>query len=123
MILFDTTILIAHLRGDARATAALSTQPRSERLASVLSRTEVEGGMRSGERRDVSALFGTLTLVPVSDAIARRAGEHLRSFRRSHLGIDLVDYIIGATAELHSADLATLNVKHFPMFEGLRPAY
>ncbi len=123
MILFDTTILIAHLRGDARATAALSTQPRSERLASVLSRTEVEGGMRSGERRDVSALFGTLTLVPVSDAIARRAGEHLRSFRRSHVGIDLVDYIIGATAELHSADLATLNVKHFPMFEGLRPAY
>ena len=123
MILFDTTILIAHLRGDGRATAALSTQPRSERLASVLSRTEVEGGMRSGERRDVSALFGTLTLVPVSDAIARRAGEHLRSFRRSHVGIDLVDYIIGATAELHSADLATLNVKHFPMFEGLRPAY
>lgn len=123
MILFDTTILIAHLRGDARATAALSTQPRSERLASVLSRTEVEGGIRSGERRDVSALFGTLTLVPVSDAIARRAGEHLRSFRRSHVGIDLVDYIIGATAELHSADLATLNVKHFPMFEGLRPAY
>ena len=123
MILFDTTILIAHLRGDARATAALSTQPRSERLASVLSRTEVEGGIRGGERRDVSALFGTLTLVPVSDAIARRAGEHLRSFRRSHVGIDLVDYIIGATAELHSADLATLNVKHFPMFEGLRPAY
>lgn len=122
-MLFDTTILIAHLRGDARATAALSTQPRSERLASVLSRTEVEGGMRSGERRDVSALFGTLTLVPVSDAIARRAGEHLRSFRRSHVGIDLVDYIIGATAELHSADLATLDVKHFPMFEGLRPAY
>lgn len=122
-MLFDTTILIAHLRGDARATAALSTQPRSERLASVLSRTEVEGGIRSGERRDVSALFGTLTLVPVSDAIARRAGEHLRSFRRSHVGIDLVDYIIGATAELHSADLATLDVKHFPMFEGLRPAY
>ncbi len=78
--------------------------------------------MRSGERRDVSALFGRLTLVPVSDAIARRAGEHLRSFRRSHVGIDLVDYIIGATAELHSANLATLNVKHFPMFEGLRPA-
>lgn len=79
--------------------------------------------MRSGERRDVSALFGTLTLIPVSDAIARRAGEHLRRFRRSHSGIDLVDYLIGATAELHSADLATLNIKHFPMFKGLRPPY
>lgn len=123
MTLFDTTILIAHLRGDLRATAALVARPRSERLASVLSRTEIEGGIRSGERRDVSALFGTLTLIPVSDAIARRAGEHLRRFRRSHSGIDLVDYLIGATAELHSADLATLNIKHFPMFKGLRPPY
>jgi len=123
VIIFDTTILIAHLRGDGRATAALIAQPRSERLASVLSRTEIEGGMRSGERRNVSALFGTLTLVPVSDAIARRAGEHLRRFRRSHTGIDLVDYVIGATAELHSAGLATLNVRHFPMFKGLRPPY
>ena len=123
MTLFDTTILIAHLRGDLRATAALVAHPRSERLASVLSRTEIEGGMRSGERRDVSALFGTLTLIPVSDAIARRAGEHLRRFRRSHSGIDLVDYLIGSTAELHSADLATLNIKHFPMFKGLRPPY
>ncbi len=123
MTLIDTTKLIAHLRGDLRATAALVARPRSERLASVLSRTEIEGGMRSGERRDVSALFGTLTLIPVSDAIARRAGEHLRRFRRSHSGIDLVDYLIGATAELHSADLATLSIKHFPMFKGLRPPY
>ncbi len=41
----------------------------------------------------------------------------------SGAGIDLVDYIIGATAKLQSADLATLNIKHFPMFKGLRPPY
>ena len=75
----------------------------------MLSRTEIDGGMRRGERRDVPALFGTLTLIPVTDAIARRAGEHLRRFRRAHAGIDLVDYLIGATAELHTADLGTLN--------------
>lgn len=75
--------------------------------------------MRSGERRDVAALFSTMTLIPVSDAIARRAGEHLRRYRRSHAGIDLVDFVIGATAELHEASLATLNVKHFPMFKNL----
>jgi predicted nucleic acid-binding protein len=55
----------------------------------------------------------------VSDPIAARAGEHLRRYRRSHQGIDLVDYVIAATAELHEATLATLNVRHFPMFEGL----
>lgn len=58
-------------------------------------------------------------MVPVTDAVARTAGLHLRAFRRSHPGIDLADYLIAATAEEEGARLATLNVKHFPMFEGL----
>ena len=33
----------------------------------------------------------------MSHAIARRAGEHLRRYRRSHTGIDLVDYVVAAT--------------------------
>lgn len=75
--------------------------------------------MRASERRDVAALFGVLRLVPVTDPVARRAGEHLRRYRRSHQGIDLVDYVVAASAELHGAALATLNVKRFPMFKGL----
>jgi len=59
----------------------------------------------------------------VTDQIARRAGEFLRSYRRSHSGIDLVDYCVAATAELHGAKLVTLNVKHFPMFPDLVPPY
>jgi predicted nucleic acid-binding protein len=65
-------------------------------------------------------LFGVIRLLPVTDAVARRAGEHLRRFRSSHSGIDLVDYVVAATAELHDATLATLDVRHFPMFRGLR---
>lgn len=118
--LFDSTILIAHLRGDSRATEVLADSVEDGGLASVVSRAEVEGGMRSGERRDVSRLFDGLELVPVTDAIARRAGAHLRRHRRSHPGIDLADYLIAATAEEEEAQLATLNVKHFPMFRGLR---
>ena len=117
--LFDSTVLIAHLRGEVRATKLLLATPSDERLVSVLSRTELEGGMRSAERADVARLFGVLHLVPVTDAIASRAGEHLRTYRRSHQGIDLVDYLIAATAEAHRAELVTLNVKHFPMFRGL----
>jgi predicted nucleic acid-binding protein len=121
--LFDTSVLIAHLRGDARATALLTGVTNDERLASVLARVEVEGGMRSGERAQVASLFSVIRLLPVTDAIARRAGEHLRRYRRSHSGIDLVDYIVAATAELHEADLATLSLRHFPMFKGLRPPW
>lgn len=117
--LLDTSILIAHLRGDERATALLLSLPADDRLVSVLTRVEIEGGMRSGERRDVGLLFGALRLVDVTDMIARRAAAHLRRFRRSHGSIDLVDYLIAATAELHDAKLETLNVRHFPMLKNL----
>jgi len=122
-VLFDTSVLIAHLRGDERATQLLLSVPTIDRLTSVLARVEIEGGMRSGERASVGGLLDGMRLVPVTDAIARRAGEHLRRFRRSHSGIDLVDYVVAATAEAYDAPLMTLNIRHFPMFKGLKPAY
>lgn len=121
--LFDSSVIIAHLRGESQATALLTSMETNDRLASVLSRAEIEGGMRSGERAQVAGLFSVLTLLPVTDLIAGRAGEHVRRFRRSHPGIDLVDYLVAATAELHGARLATLNVRHFPMVRGLRPPW
>jgi predicted nucleic acid-binding protein len=119
VILFDSSALIAHLRGDERATQLLLDTPTPDRLASVLTRVEIEGGMRSGERRSVSSLFGYVRLLAVTDPIARRAGEMLREHRRSHPGVDLVDYVIAATAELHGAQVATLNVKHCPTTQDL----
>jgi predicted nucleic acid-binding protein len=121
--LFDSSILIAHLRGDERATRLLLETPTAERTASVLARIEIEGGMRSDERRSVASLFGILRLLEVSDPIARRAGEMLRTYRRSHPGIDLVDFAVAATAEIHGARLATLNVKQFPMIAGIEAPY
>ncbi len=123
MTVFDSNVLIAHLRGDTRATELLASTPNDDRLASVLARVEIEGGMRTGERTQVASLFSVIRLLPVTDAIARRAAEHLRRYRRSHEGVDLVDYVVAASAELHDAELATLNVRHFPMFKGLRPPW
>jgi predicted nucleic acid-binding protein len=117
--LFDTNVLIAHLRGDQRATQLLLATASDQRLASVLARFEIEGAMRSGERDQVAALFSVMQLVPVTDAVARRAGQYLRQYRHSHPGIDLVDYAVAATADLHQARLVTLNTRHFPMFIGL----
>ena len=117
--LFDSTILISHLRGDRRATDLLLEATSDGALASVISRAEIEGGMRSDERGDVSRLFEGLRLIPVTDAAARRAGRYLRQFRRSHPGIDLADYLIAASAEEADATLVTLNLRRFPMIEGL----
>ena len=74
-------------------------------------------------RPAVARLFGVMRTEAVTDTIARRAGEHLRAFRRSHPGIDITDYVIAATVEVLGAELLTLDVKHFPMFPGLRPAF
>ena len=122
-MLFDTSVLISHLRGDRRATELLVSVPTMERVASVLARVEIEGGMRSCQRASVAGLLDSMRLVAVTDAIARRAGEHLRRYRRSHSGIDLVDYVIAATAEAYDVPLMTINVRHFPMFKDLKPAF
>ena len=41
---------------------------------------------------------------------------------KSH-GLGLAGAIVAATADAEGADLKTLNVKHYPMFKGLKPAY
>lgn len=123
-VVFDSTVLIAHLRGVAPATALLrDAATRGDARASMVSRIELEGGMRSAERAQVARLFSALRMEPVTDAIATRAGAMLRTYRRSHAAIDIVDYVVAATAEELGAQLLTLNARHFPMLKGLRAAF
>ena len=86
---------------------------------SAVTVTELTGGMRTTERREVWALLAALHTEPVSDPIARRAGELMRTYRRSHSAVGLGDYLIAATALEQGHELATLNVRHFPMFADL----
>jgi hypothetical protein len=121
MILVDSDVLIAHLRGVEQAHAWLRQARTAGPVAvSVVSIAELTGGMRSAERREVWSLLGSLRAEPVTELVARRAGEFMRQYRRSHSGIGLADYLIAATAELRGQTLATLNVRHFPMFTELR---
>ena len=124
MILVDTDVLIAHLRGVEAARVWLRQARENGPLAvSVVTIAELGGGMRTSERREVWALINALRAEPVSEVVARRAGELMRQYRRSHSGIGLADYLIAATAQTLGADLATLNVRHFPMFGGLKAPF
>lgn len=121
MILVDTDVLIAHLRGLPEAQSWLREARLQAPLAvSAITVAELTGGMRTGERRDAWRLLSALTILPVTATIARSAGELRRAYRRSHSGIGITDYLIAATAQHHGAVLATLNVRHFPMIEDLR---
>jgi predicted nucleic acid-binding protein len=121
-ILCDTTVIIDILRGIEPAVAwarALQERP----ACSEITRVEVLRGLRSPERRATERLFGTILWIPVDERIARRAGELGRTWRRSHQGIATADLIIAATAQELGHELATLNVKHFPMIRELRLPY
>ncbi len=79
--------------------------------------------MRSAERAPTERLLQTLAWVPVDEAVSRRAGELGREHRARHAGLGVADLIIAATALLLDADLATGNVRHFPMFVDLEAPY
>ena len=123
-MLIDSDVLISHLRGDQRAVTFLRESRRRGPLhGSVVSVAEITLGMRSAERSAVWRLLGALRLLPVSEHVAIRAGEFGRTYRRSHHAIGLADYLIAATAAEAGLQVATLNVRHFPMFPGLEPAF
>lgn len=121
MILVDSDVLITHLRGrDVALDWLVEARRRTGPIAvSVVSIAEIAGGMRSGERREVTRLLDALQPLPVDTSVAWRAGELRRRFHRSHSAIGIADYLIAATAQMHGCELATLNVRHFPMFDGL----
>ncbi len=52
--------------------------------------------------------FAAFRVEPATEIIARRAGDMMRRYRRSHKRIGFGDY---------------LNVRHFPMFEHLQPPF
>lgn len=122
MILLDTTILIDVLRGSdaaARWLGSLEEVP----ACSEVTRVEVLRGVRSEERGPTERLLAALRWIPVDEPIARRAGELGREHRASHPGLGVADLIIAATAASVGAELATANVRHFPMFRRLRAPY
>ena len=125
MILVDSDVLIANLRGEPAARDWLlgARRDTGPLAVSVVSVTEVAGGARSPERRQVSRLLASMRTFPVTDRIAWRAAELMRAYRGSHQGIGLGDYLIAATAEVEGLDLATLNVRHFPMISDLEAPF
>lgn len=97
----------------------LAARGRDPLVISLLTISEVSGGMRTGERREVWGVLSSFHTEPITETIARRAGEFKRRYRPSHHTIGTVDYLIAATAAVNGYELATLNVRHFPMFAGL----
>jgi predicted nucleic acid-binding protein len=122
--LVDTSVLIDYLRGHAGAATVLEQERASARLhASEITRLEVLAGMRGGEEDETRLLLSTLVFHPVDAEVSEAAGALGRQWLPSHHTIDGADLAIAATAIRNGLELLTRNVRHFPMFDGLRPPY
>lgn len=78
--------------------------------------------MRSHEKRQVIRLLASLDIFP-GEQVAWKAAELMRSYRHSHAGIGLGDYLVSATAATEGLQLATLNVRRFPMYADLQAPF
>lgn len=119
-------MLIDHLRGRSDEATELLTHAvtRGDELwSSHVVQAELLAGMRPAEEAATRGLIATITWAVVDAVAAEDAGALGRRYLRSHPGIGIPDLIIAALVQRLGAALKTTNVKHFPMFEGLQPAY
>ena len=123
-LIVDTSILIDFLRGDSRASEAMRRwRSEGELHASEITRLEVLAGLRPSEQARTRVTLSALVWHPVDEAIAEGAGALGRQWLASHNSIDAADLAIAATALALDAELATRNVRHFPMFPALQSPY
>lgn len=122
VVLLDTSVVVDFLRGHREATRFVSSLDEKPAVSAVTV-SELFAGIRSQKEEKAARSFldwcAVLTLLP---SMGEKAGAYLRHFRASH-GTALGDALFAAAAEHHGLQLATLNVKHFPMFQRLKAAY
>jgi len=125
-LVLDTSVLIDHLRG--RPPKAIELIPeaisRGDELVSThVVRAEVLAGMRDQEEAATRDLLGLITWHDLDESLAEAAGELGRRYLRAHPGIEVADLVVAALALQLDGEVKTTNVKHFPMFPGLKAPY
>ena len=115
-VLLDSDVLIWHLRGRDDVVRQVQDLSSRHRLGiSVITRAEIFAGLRDKERKAVVEFLESCEAVPVDTAIADRAGEIVRTFRRKGVTLHLPDALIGASALERRIPLFTCNARHYPM--------
>lgn len=111
--LFDTNILVDHLRGNPKATELLERVREGGIVGyiSILTEAELFAGKDAEDYRKRALLAELLSLfnkINIDEIIAKVAGEFKRRYQ-----ITLADAIIAATAFVLRCKLATKNMKDF----------
>jgi tRNA(fMet)-specific endonuclease VapC len=115
--LLDTTVLIAHLRGDEDVARFLLDLVGAGHVVGVccVNVAEIERGIRPRERKAAEALLARLAYLPTTQEAAVRAGRYMAELARRGRTLHLADALVAATARTHGAVLVTDDVADFPM--------
>ncbi len=121
-MLVDTDVLIDFLRGCKKAISFIE-KFSSQIILSPIVVAELYAGVKGTKELAVLDNFiSQFRVIPITSEIAKAGGLYKRDFHKSH-GVGLADAILAATAKNEKAELKTLNVKHYPMINDLKPAY
>lgn len=120
-ILFDTDVLIEHLRNNPEVTRQIGHLYESgiSMAYTPVSEAEILQGLRSPERERTVRVLGFFECLNLTRDVGRQAGEYLRKYSKSH-GLEIADSLIAAAAVVHRFALCTFNWKHYPMSEIIR---
>jgi predicted nucleic acid-binding protein len=119
-MIFDTDIVIWALRGRSWAQQLLvSGDNRAISLATWMEL--VEGARDKRELAHLRKMIADLEMrvLPLSEGIGALAADFLEKHALNN-GLGSMDALIAATAVAHETVLATGNVKHFRVIQGLR---
>lgn len=121
-MLVDTDVMVDYLRGYDPAVTLVREHADRIILSSIVVAELYAGVKGDREQAILDDLVSLFTVIAVTVEIARAGGLFRRDYGKSH-GVGLADAILAATAQWATADLCTLNVRHYPMMKGLKPAY
>jgi predicted nucleic acid-binding protein len=114
-VLFDTPVLIDLLERRPRAINRLrALADQGARLGiSILTYAEIYAGIGEGEEERTKKLLDLFDVIPVSEALARKAAELTAARRNVGRAYTMDDMLIAATAMQYGAQLFTTNRKDF----------
>ena len=121
-VLINTDVMMDFLRGYPKAVALVRKQSARIILSGITTAELYAGVKDDKELRILNDLISLFQVIPMSQELARLGGLLKKEYAKSH-GVGLADAIVAATADTEYADLKTLDVEHFPMINGLKPAY
>lgn len=118
--LLDTSILVDILGGYEPARDWIDTLPEHARWVSVITAAELLAGCHNQtEQRRVERELELYAMAWLDEEISQAALQMYRRFHLSH-GAGFFDCLIAATSTKRGLVVATLNLKHFSAFPGVK---